>query len=149
MSNIKEILNKSSVFSSLEDTDIERLETLFEKRAIRSGDIIAKLKDAAQFFFLLDNGTVLLAMEEDKSVVLNTPGDFIGLELLSVKGMYKTTLTVLENGSVFVIPRQEFLAVIQEDSPAATAIMASWQEYLDKTASFAKNIEDISLPERY
>ena len=149
MGNIKEILNKSSVFSSLGEDDIQRMETLFEKREIHPGDIIANAEDAAQFFFLLNNGTILLAMDEGKSVVLNTLGDFIGPELLSAKGVYKTTLTVLEAGSVFVIPRQDFLAVIQEDSVAAATIMASWQEYLDKTASFAKNIEDIGLLEHF
>ena len=148
MSDIKEILNKSSIFSSLGEDDIQRLEPFFEKREIHPGDIIAKADDAAQFFFLLNNGTVLLAMEEGRSVVLNTPGDFIGLELLSAKGVYKTTLTVLEKGSVFAVPRQAFLAVIQENSEAAATIMASWQEYLDKTAPFVKivkKIEGISL----
>jgi len=149
MSNIKEVLKKSSVFSSLGEDDTKRLETLFEKWEIHPGDIIATAKDAAQFFFLLDKGTILLAMDEGKSVVLSTPGDFIGLELLSARGVYKTTLTVLENGSVFVIPRQDFLAVIQEDSVAATTIMTSWQEYLDKTALFVKNIEDIDLQEHF
>ncbi|WP_299979008.1 Crp/Fnr family transcriptional regulator [Desulfobacula sp.] len=149
MSNIKEILNKSSVFNSLGEDDIQRLEPLFEKREIHPGDIIAKAEDTAQFFFLLNKGTILLAMEEGRSVVLNTPGDFIGLELLSARGVYKTTMTVLENGSVFVVPRQDFLSVIQEDSSAAAVIMTSWQEYLDKTASFAKNIEDLSLPEHF
>jgi len=148
MSNIKEILNKSSIFSSLGEDDIQRLEPFFEKREIHPGDIIAKADDAAQFFFLLNNGTVLLAMEEGRSVVLNTPGDFIGLELLSAKGVYKTTLTVLEKGSVFAVPRQAFLAVIQENSEASATIMGSWQEYLDKTAPFVKivkKIEGISL----
>ncbi|MBC2703738.1 Crp/Fnr family transcriptional regulator [Desulfobacula sp.] len=149
MSNIKEILNKSSIFSSLGEDDIQRLESLFEKREIHPGDIITNAKDVAQFFFLLNNGTVLLAMEEGRSVVLNTPGDFIGLELLSAGGIYKTTMTVLGNGSVFAVPRQDFLAVIQEDSEAAATIMVSWQEYLDKTASFAKNIEDINLLEHF
>lgn len=146
MSNIIEILTTSSVFSSLGEDEIQRLAPLFEKWEIHPGDILATVEDVAQFFFLLNNGTILLAMEEGKSVVLNTPGDFIGLELLSVKGAYKTTLTSLEKGSVFAVPRQDFLAIIQEDSEAAAAIMASWQEYLETTASFAKNIEDISLP---
>jgi len=149
MSAIKEVLGKSPVFSSLGQDDIQRLEPLFEKWEIDPEDVLATADDAAQFFFILSSGTVLLAMEEGKSAVLNMPGDFIGLELLSDKGMYKTTVTVLEKGSVFAIPRQDFLSFIQEDSPAAAAIMTSWQEYLEAVASFAKNIEDISLPERY
>lgn len=149
MGNIKDILIKSPVFSSLEKDDIERLGALFDRMEISPGDILTAAKDSAQYFFLLDQGTILLAMEEDRSVVLNSPGDFIGLELLSVKGVYKTTLTVLEKGGLFYIPRQEFLDLIQEDSDAATAIMESWQEYLERTAPFARNIEVINFPYNY
>ena len=145
MSHIKELLNKSSLFNPLGQDDLQRIEPLFEKREIDPGDILAATGDAAQYFFILNNGTLLLDMDEGKSLVLNTAGDFIGLELLSIKGVYKTTLTVLEKGNVFVISRQDFLDIIQENSVAALTIMASWQKYLDKTAPFVKNIEDLSF----
>lgn len=146
MSNLKEILNVSPVFSSLEDTDIENLKPLFDKRAILPEEVLAKAKNKAEYFFLLGEGTLLLAMDEGKSVVLNSSGDFIGLELLSSSGVYKTTVSVLEKGTVFAVPRLKFLDIIREDSPAAALIMASWQEYLEATASFAKNVEDLWLP---
>jgi CRP-like cAMP-binding protein len=147
MNHIKDILSTSPVFSALGEDDIQGLETLFDKRDICPGDILANAGETAQYFFLLNSGTLLLAMDKGKSVVLNMPGDFIGMELLSDKELYKTTLTVLEKGSVSAISRQDFMAVIREDSAAASVIMASWQEYLDRTAPFAKNIEDLVLPE--
>jgi len=147
MSQIKKVLNTSAVFNILSEDDVQRIEILSEKREIHPGDVLASAKDVAQYFFLLNTGTLLLGMEDGRSVVFNTPGDFIGLELLSAKGIYKSTLTVLEKGSVFTIPRQDFLSIIREDSDAAEKIMASWQEYLDITASFSRNIEDLGLPE--
>jgi len=149
MSDLKEILNESPVFNSLGKEDILRLEPLFEKWEILPGDILCNARDAAQFFFLLNKGTLLLAMEDGKSVVLKTAGDFVGLELLSARGVYKITISVLEKGSLFAVPRQAFLDVIQEDSPAAAMIMTSWQAYLDATASFVKNMENTSLLEHF
>ena len=146
MGNIKNILKNSSVFSPLEEDDITTLSLLFGKWEIHSGDILATAEDTAQYCFLIHSGTLLLAMDEGRAVVLNTAGDFVGLELLSAKGAYKTTVTVLESGSVYVISNQDFLAFIQQDSTGAAAIMEGWQEYLEKTAPFAKNIEDIGLP---
>lgn len=143
------ILNESSVFNTLADDDIQRLEPLFEKRGIQPGDILATAKEPAQFFFLLNKGTLLLEMEEGKSVVLNSLGDFVGLELLSANEVYKTTIIVLEKGSLFAVARQNFLDFIQKDSPAAAAIMTSWQTYLDAMAPFAKNLEDLSLLEHF
>jgi signal-transduction protein with cAMP-binding, CBS, and nucleotidyltransferase domain len=149
MSNIKEILNKSKVFDALDEDSIERLADLFDKWEIHPGDTLTNTNDTAHTFFLIGEGTVLLEMDEGKSVILDTPGDFIGLELLSAKGLYKTTLSVLEKGYVFVVPRQVFLDIIQEDSVAAATIMASWQEYLEVTASFAKNSEDAGLLQQF
>jgi CRP-like cAMP-binding protein len=125
------------------------LKTLFDPRKIHPGDILATAGEAADYFFLLDTGTILLGMNDGRSVVLNSCGDFIGLELLSARGIYKTRLTVLEQGRVFAIPRQTFLDIIQEDSSAASAIMSAWQAYLEVTASFAKNIENPSLLEHF
>lgn len=149
MGTIKDILNRSSVFGSLEEPDIERLTALFEERTIQPGETLATKGETAHYFFVLNCGTLLLDMDDGRAVVLNTPGDFIGMELLSARGAYKTTLTVLEKGGVSVISRRAFLEIIQEDSSAAAVIMAAWQDYLETTASFARNIEDTRLPDHF
>jgi CRP-like cAMP-binding protein len=149
MGDIKEVLNRSSVFGSLGKEDTERLKPLFDPRKIHPGDILATAGEAADYFFLLATGTILLAMDGGRSVVLNTCGDFIGLELLSARGIYTSRLTALEKGCVFAIPRQAFLDIIQEDSSGASAIMTAWHEYLEVTAPFTKNIEDPGLWEHF
>ncbi len=146
MGSISDILHRSSVFNSLDKTDLEQIIPLFERRDVHTGDLLSTAGDTAQYFFILESGALLLAMEDGKSVVLATPGDFIAMELLSDRGRYKTTMTVLEDGTVFSIPRLAFLDLIQEDTPGAAAIMQAWQGYLDHTAPFAKNIADIDVP---
>jgi len=138
MSNINEVLSSSKIFASLEKKEMQKMEMLFDKRNIFPGDILTNKGETAQFFFLLHAGTLLLDMDDGKSVVLDTIGDFIGLELLSIKGLYKTDIIVLEKGSIFAISRQNFLNFIQQDSDGAAIVMKSWQEYLIKTALFAK-----------
>jgi len=93
MEQIKNILKKSSIFSMLEDADIEGLAPHFEKRIIHKGDVPAKSDDIAQHLFLLGKGMVLRSPPEEKSVALE---DLVAMELLSAKGIYKTTLTVLQ-----------------------------------------------------
>jgi CRP-like cAMP-binding protein len=147
MSSINTVLNASPVFNSLGAQDIENLAGHFDKRDTLTGDMIATAGDLAQFFYLLAEGTLLLEMKEGKSVVLNQPGDFIAMELLSAQGMYQTSVHVLEKGAVFAISREKFLEIIQEDSPAAGRIMASWQDYLGQTAPFAAVVDDTGLME--
>lgn len=149
MGTIKEVLSSSPVFKSLESADVEKVGMLFEKREISPGDVIAAACESAQNFFILAKGTLLLGMEEGKSVVLSHEGDFAAMELLSAKGIYKTSVSVLEKGWVYVISRGDFLELIQGDSPAAGQIMDAWQAYLELTAPFAKNLDDQDLGERF
>jgi len=146
MASISDVLKKSTIFNSLEEIDFQRIIPLFEQRELHTGDILSTAGNRAQYFFILESGALLLAMEDGKSVVLETPGDFIAMELLSDRGRYKTTMTVLEDGMVFGIHRLAFLELIQEDTLGAAAIMQAWQGYLDQTAPFAKNIADIDVP---
>ncbi len=149
MNDIKEILNKSKVFGSLDEGSTAILEGLFDKWETHPGDTLTNADDTAHTFFLLGKGTALLAMDEGKSVVLDAPGDFIGMELLSAKGVYKTTLSILEEGHVFTASRQDFLDIIQEDSEMAATIMSAWHEYLDVKAPFARNNEDTGLLQQF
>jgi len=146
MGSISDVLKESMVFNSLEEVDLKKIIPLFEKWELDTGDVITTAGDIAQYFFLLESGTLLLSMEAGKSVVLETPGDFMAMELLSTKGVYKTTTTVLENGNVFAVSSESFLSLIQEDTPGAETIMQAWQKFCDQKAVFAKNIVDINVP---
>lgn len=149
MSEINEVLKQSKVFSCLDEDALGRLAGLFEGWEIHPGDTLACAGDTANTFFLLGQGMVLLEMEEGKALVVDEPGSFIGLELLSSRGIYKTTAIVLERGRVFAVSRQSFIELIQEDSDAAAAIMESWQLFIEEAAPFAKNEEDADLPEQF
>ena len=142
MTTINEILNASPVFNALKSEENETIGTHFEKRYVLTGEIIATTREPAQNYFLLDTAAVLLGMNEGKSVVLNRAGDFIAMELLSVNGVYRTTVSVIENGCIYVIPRERFLDIIRSDSPEAEKIMDAWQNYLNQTAPFAVKIDN-------
>lgn len=139
MSDVENILIRSEVFHSLQTEDLERLISMMDEWRIIPGDIIAKAKEDARYFFILKQGALLLELKDDKAVVLSTPGDFVGFELVSSRGIYSTTLTALEEGVVLALPEAEFMDMIQEDSEAANDIMHAWNDYLEKTAPFLVN----------
>lgn len=135
------------VFNSLEETDLEKLSSDFEKWDLQTGDVIAQAGNLAEYYFLLEKGTLILAMDGGKAIVLDSPGDFMALELLGVKNLYKATLTALEDGSVFAVSKEAFLGFIQEDTEAAATIMEAWQIFCDEKAGFIHNTQDIQIPE--
>ncbi len=67
-------LSESIIFKGLEAQDIDTLVPLFSRRAVVPGEILAQSGHNTQFFFLLEEGVLLVAMEEGRAVVLNRPG---------------------------------------------------------------------------
>jgi len=103
------------------------------------GDVLAHTGHSTQFFFLLEEGSLLVAMEEGRAVVLNSPGDFAGLSMVSLNGTNTATITVLEKGAVWVVPRRDFLDLTGHDTQVAATIMDGWQQFFTEKAPFCSN----------
>lgn len=129
-------LKQSRVFGSLDTAHLKVIASLLESRRTGEGEILASANERASHFFILVSGTLLNAMEDGRSYLVSTPGDFIGLEALSEKGTYKSTLTVLSKGEVLTIKRDAFLDIIQEDTDSAAAIIDAWNDYLTDEVPF-------------
>ena len=132
-----QILKKSDLFATVEDADLERICDIIEQRDIHEGEKIAIAGEKARFFFFLISGTIMVDMENGKSIIMNEPGDFVGFEILSCKGIYKSSLTALTKGEIFAVNRKSLLEIIQEDSPAAQSITHAWHEYRISKIPFA------------
>jgi len=132
-----EILKKSDLFATIEDADLERICGIIEQRDIHEGEKLAIAGEKARFFFFLISGTLMVYMENGKSVVMDEPGDFIGFEILSSKGIYQNSLTALTKGEVFAVNRRAFLEIIREDTPAALNITHAWHDYRIHKIPFA------------
>ncbi len=132
-----ETLRKSDLFIILEDAELKKIYEIMEKRNTHEGEKLAISGENARFFFFLISGTLLLSMEKGKSAVFDDPGDFIGLEILSSKGIYKNALTALTKGEVFAVNRNAFLNIIFENTPVSRHIIHAWNNYRLRKIPFA------------
>ena len=132
-------LSESIIFNGLDSRDIGSLVPLFSRWTVMPGEILAQAGHCAQFFFLLEEGTLLVTMEEGRAVVLNRPGDFAGLSMVSLNGTNIATITVLEKGAVWVVPCLNILDLTGQDTPAAASIMDGWQQFCEEKAPFCSN----------
>lgn len=146
-------LSESIVFNGLDPQEIDNLAPLFLRRTIMPGDVLAQQGQLTQFFFLLEKGTLLVAMEAGKAVVLNRPGDFAGLSILSsgissgasLNRTNTATVTVLEKGVVWAVPSLNILDLIDQDTEVSAIISQGWQEFLVQTAPFCSNFAKTSV----
>ena len=141
MSEMKNILEESAVFSCMTSEGRQILADIATKRRVQEGEILAQAGETASFFFILGAGSLLLSMTEGRGIVLKTPGDFIAMDLLSANGVYKSTVTALCDGFVYVLVREAFLGIIREDSADAGEVVRAWRNYLEQTAPFVKKHE--------
>ena len=141
MSQKTEVLNKVGIFKFLEESAKNRLESIMEKRVIYEGEDLAVKGEKALYFFVLISGRVMLSSQEEKAVVLNKSGTFIGFELISVQDVYNATLKSLADSEVFLLDRSKFLEMIEEDSLMSENIMSEWEAYLLKTAPFVEKLD--------
>ena len=132
-------LSESIIFKGLEAQDIDTLVPLFSRRPVVPGEILAQAGHSTQFFFLLEEGGLLVAMEEGRAVVLNRPGDFAGLSMVSLKGKNTATITALEKGVVWVVSCQDILDLTGHDSRIGAIIMDGWQQFCEEKAPFCSN----------
>ena len=140
-----ELLQKSALFSYLKSQDLNSMASIFEKRDIQEGELLAVKGNKASFFFVLVSGTLLLDMEQEKSLILDKPGDFIGMDILSSKGKYHSNLTALTKGEILVIKRNDFLDIIQSESEAAESIMTSWTSFLSENIAFLEKSDNSGI----
>ena len=134
-----EILKKSTVFNSLELSDLKYLGSLMEPLNVQEGETLATMGEEATRFFILASGTLLVAMDGGKAIVMEQPGDFVAMQILSSNGEYSSTVTALEPGRVFALNKTDFIDIIQEDSPMADLIMDEWNLFLEESAPFLEN----------
>lgn len=141
MSGKLETLKKSVIFSALAPEELKRLTALMEIEDTQEGETLANKGEKAARFFILASGTLLIAMDDGKALVLDRPGDFIGMELLSSKDKYINTVIVLEPGEVFAIKQDDFIGLIQEDSATAENILHHWNTFLEENVPFVEQQE--------
>ncbi|WP_321493425.1 cyclic nucleotide-binding domain-containing protein [uncultured Desulfobacter sp.] len=136
MDGLAACLSESIIFNGLDTQDSDTLLPLFSRWTVMPGEILARTGHLAQYFFLLEKGTLLVAMAEGRAVVLNSPGDFAGLSMVSLGGKNTATITVLEKGAVWVVPCRDILDMTGRDTPAAAIVMDGWQQFLAEKAPF-------------
>ncbi|SLM27966.1 putative cAMP-dependent protein kinase, regulatory subunit [Desulfamplus magnetovallimortis] len=137
-----DILRQCILFQNSSDSDIKNIATMMNPCHVQEGESLALKGNKATSFFILVSGMMLLELDGGKSIVMAKPGDFAGLDILSSKGTYCSSLTALKNGEVLTIKRGDFLDLIQEDSSNAEQIMQSWSEHISNELPFLEVPED-------
>jgi DNA-binding response OmpR family regulator len=112
---VNQFFNDVSIQRGMESLSVDRNVVTFNKK-----DFVFMEGDAAHTLYFLQKGAIKTykTSESGKSLVtgLFGPGQFVGqLSLLTSKGTYRDTATVLEQAEVFKIPKADFTTLLFGD----------------------------------
>lgn len=146
MSEVKDVLKQCVLCKNLSDADLNHVEAVCEQQMVLPGDPVAKKGHAADRFYVLAAGALLLEMADGRSAVLVSPGDFAGFGMLASHDRYTATLTALEKGRVLAVNREGLTALIRGNESMESDIAREWAAYLSETVPFLEP-EDLLIPD--
>ena len=121
-------------FNSLSDENIERILKVCSCQVFDTGRVIFEEGSPGDAFYIIIKGTVEIWKNYDRKdmnlVAIQGPGSFFG-EMAIIDSLPRSaTVKAIEEVRTLVIPRQDFLKIVEENSSIALAIMRSMSSVL-------------------
>lgn len=120
-------LKQQSLFSDIDSEGLEKLSKIVKKLSLKKGEQLFKEKDDTRGVFLLHSGKVEISrVTADgwrQTLTVVTPGDFFGELSILEKRRHVASAVAVEDAELFLIPREEFERLMDEDLKLACYIL--------------------------
>ena len=139
-------LKNISYFAGLPDTVIAGLAKCASKRHFDTGQVVYIEGEPAESIFILEVGwikaTRMTREGREQAMAFMQPGEIFGDIAVFIEEPYPATVTALEPVDVWVIPAQDFLALIKLHPELALAVIRRLGK---RVMYFIGLVEDLSL----
>ena len=120
-------LKQQSLFSDIDSEGLEKLSKIVEKLSLKKGEQLFKEKDDTRGVFLLHSGKVEISrVTADgwrQTLTVVTPGDFFGELSILEKRHHVASAVAVEDAELFLIPKEEFDRLMEQDTKLACYIL--------------------------
>ncbi len=144
MENLLEILNKISLFSSLEASAIEKLSQSVRPRSLKQGETLFMKGDEGDCMYIVRKGTIKIVLPsvagEEIIVALLSEDDFFGVMAMLDGELRSADAVAVVNSEVFFLGRNDFLSILQSDINALKTILFDLSQMIRKTDDFLGDV---------
>lgn len=120
-------LKQQSLFSDIDTEGLEKLSKIVKKLSLKKGEQLFKEKDDTSGVFLLHSGKVEISrVTADgwrQTLTVVTPGDFFGELSILEKRHHVASAVAVEDAELFLIPKEEFDRLMEQDTKLACYIL--------------------------
>ncbi|HEX7195984.1 MAG TPA: cyclic nucleotide-binding domain-containing protein [Candidatus Limnocylindria bacterium] len=120
-------LSRVPLFSGLSARDLASLAAATRERQAEVGEVLTREGDEGDEFFIIGEGAVAIT-SEDRQLRRLGPGDYLGEIALVFGGTRTATATVAEPVKLFVLQKDDFLAMLREQPRIEDKILATVSE---------------------
>ena len=113
-----EMLSTVPLFSGLERRDLERIADSFKERKYSAGDTIAGEGQGGAGFFVIEEGTARVTVQDQERGTLG-PGDYFGEIALIDEGARTATVTADSDMTCYAMTFWEFRPIVETDARIA------------------------------
>jgi len=111
-------LRQTGLVDGLSHSELNAIASAFEDRIYSKGELIFDQGDPADSLFILNRGCVRISIvyrnDREKILAIHMTGDVFGEDLLGPKEYFETQATAHEESWVSIIPRDQFVTLIQD-----------------------------------
>ncbi len=137
MKNLKDILKDISLFSSLDDSSVERLSQAVRPVSLKQGETLFFKGDEGNCMYIVRSGTIKIVLPsvvgEEIIVTLLKVNDFFGvMPMLDGEARSADAVSVTP-AEVFVLGRIDFLTILQSDINALKTILFDLSQMVRRT----------------
>ena len=137
MKNLKDILRDISLFSSLDDSSIDKLSQAVRPVSLKQGEILFFKGDEGNCMYIIREGTIKIVLPsvagEEIIVTLLRENDFFGVMPMLDGEERSADAVAVTHAEVFVLGRIDFLAILQSDINALKTILYDLSQMIRKT----------------
>src|SRR4051812_27495989 len=150
----EDTFDRDTGFPRLTEEQLELLESVGERRAVSTGDMLFRAGDATYDFFVVLSGRVAivddLGCDTERVIGVHGPGRFLGeLSLITGEPVYLTAV-VREEGEVIVVAREALQRLVSANRQLGDLVLSAYiarRELLIGLGSGARLIGSSLSPE--
>jgi CRP-like cAMP-binding protein len=120
-------LKQQTLLSDIDTEGLEKLSKIVKKLSLKKGEHLFKEKDDTRGVYLLHSGRVEISrVTADgwrQTLTVVTPGDFFGELSILERRHHVASAIAVEDTEVFLIPREEFERLTEQDTKLACYIL--------------------------
>ena len=118
------ILESLDSMSDLTPDELAQIAALANRLSVIEGEILVNRGAPAQTCFINLSGHFMVVFEDEKTLIVHTPGDLLGVSSALPPFLHQATTTALTDGDVVAVPGQDLITIPQEGASLGNKLMS-------------------------